>query len=227
MAVTTSSKQPAVEARHLYRFYRAGEEETLALQGVSMSVQPGEFVAVTGPSGSGKSTLLGCLAGIDDPDGGQVYVGGHRISHQPEPARCALRARHIGLMFQAGNLFDHLTVMQNVRLVAALAARPSPLARLRELLVTLGVAGRAGAYPTELSGGERTRAALAVALANDPIVLLADEPAGELDTATESTVLELLRAAAAGGTAVVAASHSSAVAAAASRTLRLADGRLT
>jgi putative ABC transport system ATP-binding protein len=219
-------RTPAIEARNLYRFYRAGEEETLALQGVSLSVQPGEFVAVTGPSGSGKTTLLGCLAGTDDPTGGTVFVGGRRLSHQPESTRCAVRARHIGLMFQSANLFDHLTVTQNLRLVAALASRQRAPGRLSELLGTLGLAGRAHAYPATLSGGERTRAALAVALANDPIVLLADEPTGELDTATEVTVLALLGAAAARGTAIVAASHSRAVAASASRTLVLADGRL-
>jgi putative ABC transport system ATP-binding protein len=101
---------PALEARSLYRFYRAGDEETLALQGVSLTVHGGEFVAVTGPSGSGKSTVLACLAGMDDPDGGSVRIAGQRISHRPEPKRARIRARHIGMLFQNANLLEHLTV---------------------------------------------------------------------------------------------------------------------
>jgi putative ABC transport system ATP-binding protein len=215
---------PALEARSLYRFYRAGDEETLALQGVSLTLQPGEFVTVSGPSGSGKSTLLACLAGMDDPDGGSVRIGGQRISHRPEPERARMRARHIGMLFQYSNLLEHLTVAQNLALVRALAQytrgdRP-------DVLTLLGLQPRASAYPSELSGGELARAGLAIALANAPTVLLADEPTGELDTATESVVLELLIAVAAAGTAIVVASHSPAVAAAAARVVRLDDGRV-
>ena len=111
--MTGSSTLPALEARSLYRFYRAGDEETLALQGVSLSVQRGEFVAITGPSGSGKSTLLACLAGMDNPDGGSVDIAGQRISHRSEPEQAGIRARHIGMLFQHLNLFEHLTVAQN------------------------------------------------------------------------------------------------------------------
>ena len=214
-----------VEARSLYRFYRAGEEETLALRGVSFSVRCGEFVAVTGPSGSGKSTLLACLAGMDDPDGGSVHIGEARISHQPDTVRARLRAHHVGMLFQHANLLDHLTVAQNLSLVQHLV-RPARRADLHRLLSSLDLAGRAGAYPGQLSGGELARAGLAVALANTPTVLLADEPTGELDSVTESRVLDLLAAAAARGTAIVVASHSRAVAAAASRMIRLDDGRV-
>jgi putative ABC transport system ATP-binding protein len=219
------SAAAAIEARSLYRFFRAGEEETLALRGVSLSVMPGEFVAIVGPSGSGKSTLLACLAGLDDPDGGSVLVEGLRMSHQPEPARARLRARRIGVLTQSGNLFDHLTVEANLAVAQGLGGRSSRASRM-ELLGSVGLAERAGALPSRLSGGEATRAGLAVALANEPAVVLADEPTGELDGATEATVLELLCGAAGSGVAVLVASHSPAVASAADRVMRLWDGQI-
>ncbi|GAB7072053.1 ABC transporter ATP-binding protein [Mycobacterium hodleri] len=216
---------PALEARSLYRFYRAGEEETLALQGVSLSVEHGEFVAVTGPSGSGKSTLLACLAGMDDPDGGSVRIAGQRISHRPEPVRARIRARHVGMLFQNANLLEHLTVGQNLSLVRSLGGR-GQRAKGPDLLSLLGLSQRAASYPGQLSGGEVARAGLAVTLANAPAVLLADEPTGELDSVTESHVLDLLVEAAGRGTAILVASHSPAIAAAADRVVCLDDGRL-
>jgi putative ABC transport system ATP-binding protein len=215
----------AVEARSVYRFYRAGEEETLALKGVSLTVAPGEFVAVVGPSGSGKSTLLSCIAGMDDPDGGTVLVEGRRISHRPESVRAGIRAQRIGVVAQSENLFEHLTVEANVAFVQALSPNVA-WASPRDLLSTVGLGTRAAAYPGELSGGEAARAALAVALANDPAVVLADEPTGELDTAAEADMLGLLVAAAGRGVAVVVASHSPAVAAVADRVVALYDGRV-
>jgi putative ABC transport system ATP-binding protein len=215
---------PALAARSLYRFYRAGDEETLALQGVSLTVEAGEFVVVTGPSGSGKSTLLACLAGMDDPDGGAVHVAGHRMSHRPERTRTRLRARLVGCLFQQDNLIAHLSLAQNIALAQRLAGRKNA-GRLRALLTGLGLDHRARALPAELSGGELARAGLAVALANRPAVLLADEPTGELDSGTEAQVLALLGDTARDGTAVVVASHSPAVAAAARRVLRLDDGK--
>ena len=215
----------ALDASSLYRFFHAGEEETLALQGVSLTVGRGELVAVVGPSGSGKSTLLACLAGLDEPDGGRVLIEGERLSRRPEPERAALRARRVGVLFQSGNLLDHLTVAENVVLAQQVAGRPNP-GRAAGLLKALGLARRAHARPAELSGGETARAGLAVALANDPAVVLADEPTGELDSASEARVLDLLWAHAAAGGAVVVATHSPAVAAAAARTLHLRDGRV-
>ena len=215
----------AVEARSLYRFYRAGDEETLALQGVSLAVDAGELVVVVGPSGSGKSTLLSCLAGLDDPDGGTVLVEGRRMSHQPEPVRARMRARRIGLLAQSANLFEHLTVDGNLAFVQTMAASPGRPSR-RDLLGLVGLDERARAYPGELSGGEAVRAGMAVALANDPAVVLADEPTGELDSGTEAHILELLVTAARRGAAVVVASHSPAVAAIADRLIRLHDGRV-
>lgn len=231
--MTALAEQPAVdqqpaaaiEARSLYRFFRAGEEETLALQGVSLRLDRGEFVALVGPSGSGKSTLLSCLAGTDEPDGGTVRIGDARLSHQPEPVRARMRGRNVGLLFQSSNLLAHLTVHQNVVLAQRLA-RVAKAASAGSVLDSLSIAARARAYPSQLSGGELARAGLAVALANDPVVLLADEPTGELDHATERAVLDLLRVRAASGVAVLVASHSPAVASAADRVVRLADGRV-
>lgn len=214
-----------LHARDLYRFYRAGEEETLALRGVSLTVSVGEMLAVTGPSGSGKSTLLACLAGLDEPDGGSVYVNGARISHRPEQERSALRARHIGTLFQTANLLQHLTVQRNIELVQRLAGR-----RNRDLAAALiegvGLSRRASARPSELSGGEAVRAGLAVALANDPDVLIADEPTGELDGQTEQGVLRLIRDQADCGKAVVVASHSPAVASMADQLIQLRNGQV-
>jgi putative ABC transport system ATP-binding protein len=215
----------ALDAHSLYRFFRAGDEETLALQGVSLTMRSGELVAVVGPSGSGKSTLLSCLAGIDDPDGGTVRIDGQRLSHQPETVRARLRAQRIGLLFQSANMLQHLTIIQNLRLVQRLAGR-SRRVPADALLDSLGVQARARAYPSQLSGGELARAGLAIALANDPVVLLADEPTGELDLGTERNVLELLHLHARRGVAILIASHSPAVAAAVDRVITMKDGRI-
>ena len=217
-----------LRARELYRFYRVGDEETLALRGVSLAVHGGKLVTVAGPSGSGKSTLLACLAGLDEPDGGSVYIRETRISHRPENERSALRARHIGTLFQSANLLEHLTVRRNLELVQRIAragnragARPS----VDALLDAVGLIRRSGARPSELSGGEAVRAGLAVALANNPDVLVADEPTGELDGKTEADVLRLIRDQADRGTAVIVASHSAAVAAMADEVIQLKDGQ--
>lgn len=218
------SAAPAVEARDVYRFYHAGDEETLALRGVSLAVDPGEVVAVTGPSGSGKSTLLACLAGLDDPDGGTVRIAGETMSRRDELTQAALRARHVGLLFQSNNLVEHLSVAENVRLAQRLRGRQGRR-RVDDLLDSLGLTSRAGSIPPQLSGGELSRAGLAVALANDPSVVLADEPTGELDEASERRVLGLLRRAADDGAAVTVVTHSDAVAAFADTVVALADGR--
>jgi putative ABC transport system ATP-binding protein len=217
---------PSLEARDLYRFYRAGDEETLALRGVSLTVTAGELVAVAGPSGSGKSTLLALLAGLDEPDGGQVRIAGQRMSHRTEAQRTLLRRQFVGVLQQWGNLVEHLDVRDNVTLVQSLRGGNSgPRRSVAELLDQVGLTGRASALPAELSGGELARAGLAVALAGDPRVLIADEPTGELDLTTERRVLSLIREVALDGTAVVVASHSPEVAERADRVLHLADGR--
>lgn len=215
-----------LDAVDLYRFYHAGDDETLALRGVSLHVSPSEIVAVTGPSGSGKSTLLACLAGLDEPDGGSVRVAGTMMSRRPEAERASLRAESLGMLFQTGNLLDHLTVEQNVTLAQRLAGRVDR-ERVASLLDEVGLTDRARARPATLSGGETARAGLAVALANDPAVLLADEPTGELDEVTSVRILQLLRTHADAGAAVVIVTHNSLVAASADREIRLVDGQVS
>jgi len=214
-----------LEAERLYRFYHAGDDETLALRGVSLTVDAGEIVAVTGPSGSGKSTLLGLLAGLDDPDGGTVRVGGERLSRRDEETRARIRARRIGVLYQVVNLVGHLDVTANVRLAQRLAGSRER-APAATVLDAVGLGARARALPRELSGGEVARAGLAVALANDPDLLLCDEPTGELDGATAQRVLTLLRERAAAGAAVVIVTHSDRVAQEADRVMALRDGQV-
>ncbi|GIG63431.1 ABC transporter ATP-binding protein [Longispora fulva] len=212
-----------LQADRLYRFFHTGGEEVLALSGVSLRLAAGERVVVAGESGSGKSTLLACLAGLDEPDGGVVHVAGHRLTGRTEAERARLRAAHLGMVYQYGNLLEHLTVARNIAFVRTLAGR-RPV-DVSDLLESVGLAGRGGAYPAELSGGQAARAGLAVALANDPEVLIADEPTGELDADTEERVLGLLTARAARGIAVLVASHSPVIARTADRVLTLRDGQ--
>ncbi|HEY3398071.1 MAG TPA: ABC transporter ATP-binding protein [Armatimonadota bacterium] len=214
-----------LEAFDLYRFYHIGDDETLALRGVSLRVEAGETVAVRGPSGSGKSTLLSCLAGLDEPDGGYVLLSGRRLTRRSETERAARRAREIGLMLQAGNLFDHLSVEDNLRLPMHLAGRVDAH-RVAELLDLVGLSSRRHAYPRHISGGESARAAIAVALATSPALLLADEPTGEVDAESEERILQLFATFCSGGGAAVIATHSPAIAARASRVVRLLDGRV-
>jgi len=221
----TAAAPPAIEARELYRFYHIGDDETQALRGVSMQVSPGEIVAVVGPSGSGKSTLMACIAGLDEPDGGFVYINGERLTRRDEKARASLRARSIGILLQSGNLFDHLTVRQNVRLKMHLAGQNDD-ARIGEVLELVGISKRGHAYPTQLSGGEASRAGLAVALAPKPPILIADEPTGEVDSETEQRILALFEEHRQNGGAILIVTHSDTIARHADRIIRLQDGKI-
>jgi putative ABC transport system ATP-binding protein len=217
---------PVLTANDLYRFYHAGEDETLALRGVSLAVQAKEMVAVMGPSGSGKSTLLACLAGLDEPDGGYVQVLEHRLTRRPETERSALRAQYIGIMLQIDNLFETLTVEENLLLSMRLAGKVDRR-RLDYLLDFIGLSDRRKELPSHLSGGEEARIALAVALAADPAVLLLDEPTGEVDGETELRIMELISQYCRSGGAAVLVTHSDALARQANRTIRLLDGQVT
>jgi putative ABC transport system ATP-binding protein len=245
----TAGALPLIDGRELYRFYHIGDDETFALRGVSVSVHAGEMVAVVGPSGSGKSTLLACLAGLDEPDGGHVTIAGQRITRRDEATRARLRARWIGMLLQSGNLLEHLSVAQNIRAAQALVVKEPVVKKPRghpesgtgsdagadgrsrpdgqTLLEDVGLGDRSSARPSTLSGGESARAGLAVAMANDPPVLLADEPTGEVDRQAEAQVLELLRGRADRGKAVLVVTHSERVAASADRIVRMVDGRIT
>lgn len=213
-------------AHELYRFYHTGDAETMALRGVSMYIAAGETVVVMGPSGSGKSTLLNCLAGLDEPDGGYVSFLGHRVTRRPEGERAAMRATGLGILLQSGNLFPHLTVSENIQFKMHLAHTVNR-DRLLELLQAVGLADRQHALPGQLSGGEAARAGLAVALSASPVLLIADEPTGEVDAATEAQILHLFANYRDAGGSLLIATHSDAVAAQADRLLRMHDGKLS
>jgi putative ABC transport system ATP-binding protein len=222
---TRRGLMPVVHVDDIYRFFHRGDAEVRALRGVSLEVEAMEFVALVGPSGSGKSTLLACIGGLDEPDGGTVTISRRRVTRRPESEKSNIRADRIGFVVQGENLFDHLTVEENVRLVLGLGGAADH-ARVSRLLVDVGLADRSVAYPAALSGGEKARAALAVALARDPFVLIADEPTAEVDPATEQRILALLRNACLEGHCALVATHSPAVSRMADRVVPLLDGRL-
>ncbi|MBB3594859.1 putative ABC transport system ATP-binding protein [Rhizobium sp. BK529] len=212
-----------LEATELYRFYHAGDDEVVALRGVALTLDAGEFTALRGPSGSGKSTLLACLAGLDEPDGGMVSVLGERMTRRPEPERARLRARHFGMLMQSGNLFEHLTVRANIRLQMEISGRGRS-GEIDDLVGSLGLDGLAEILPAHLSGGEAARAGLAVALAAKPQILLCDEPTAEVDAATEQLVIDRLIEICRSGTAVLVVTHSGALAAQADRMIDIRNG---
>lgn len=214
-----------LEANNIFRFYHTEFEETLALQGVSLSVSPGEMVALMGPSGSGKSTLLACLCGIDEPDGGYVSIDGKRLTRKSEDQRAAVRAGTIGVLMQSGNLIDHLTVRENISLKMWLNHRKDKH-RVNELLELVGLTGRENAYPSQISGGETARAAIAAVMSTEPQILLADEPTSEVDTETERRIIQLFKDFCLDGGAAVIATHSDNLASHANRTIKLHDGRV-
>ena len=213
-----------LEARELYRFYHSGDEEVKALRGVDVHIEPHEMVAFIGPSGSGKSTLLMCLAGLDEPDGGEVFVLGERMTRRDEHFKTALRSRAMGIMLQTNNLFAHLNVTQNVNLAQSVFG-DSDKDWAKAIVERLGIAVRANALPAELSGGERARAALAVALARKPKILILDEPTGEVDANAEAIILDVLHEHCTKGGAVVVATHNEALAKKANRVLPINDGK--
>ncbi|MHB8233023.1 MAG: ABC transporter ATP-binding protein [Solirubrobacteraceae bacterium] len=216
---------PALELHDVFRIYRSGPVETVALRGVDLEIARGEFVAIVGPSGCGKSTLLALAAGLDRPSAGDVRVFGSSLAVLGEPELARYRARGVGVVFQSGNLWETLSAAENVAISLRLAGRDMPRRRALKALQTLGLGGRAGHRVAALSGGEQQRVAIAAAVARGAPLVLADEPTGELDTANERVVLETLRGLPGEHEcAVVVVTHSQAVAAFADRTIQLRDG---
>jgi putative ABC transport system ATP-binding protein len=216
----------AVEFRDVTKIY-PGARETRALDGLSLRVEPGELVAVVGPSGCGKSTLLHLAGGIDRPSRGAVAVDGQDLSRLSETEITLYRRRRVGTVFQFFNLIPALTVMENVRLPLSLDEGRGGAERARELLERVGLPEKAEAFPYELSGGQMQRVAVARALCARPPLLLADEPTGNLDSASGEAVLELLAGLAReSGVTVILATHSLEAARRADRVARLRDGRL-
>ncbi|GAA2401450.1 ABC transporter ATP-binding protein [Actinomadura vinacea] len=213
-------------ARGLRRYYGSGTGLVRAVDDVDLVVAPGETVGIVGPSGCGKSTLLQLLGGLDRPDRGELWLGRRRLDGLSETAAARVRRRGIGFVFQSFHLVDELTARENVELPALLAGTPRRAARRRaeELLGRVGLSGRAGHLPGALSGGQRQRVAVARALANDPGLLLADEPTGNLDSAAATEVLRLFAALRAEGRTVVIVTHDSRVAGTADRLITMRDG---
>ncbi|MFB9181584.1 ABC transporter ATP-binding protein [Dactylosporangium sucinum] len=216
-----------VVLRDVRAVFGTGTRQVTALDGVSVTFERGRFAAVMGPSGSGKSTLLHCAAGLDRPAGGTVTIDGTRLDGLSEDALTRLRRDRIGFVFQAFNLVSALTAEQNVALPMRLAGRRPPATEVTAALDAVGLTGRAGHRPSELSGGEQQRVALARALISRPAVVFADEPTGALDSVTSKQVLQLLRALVdEHGLTVVMVTHDQEAAGYADRIVTLADGRV-
>jgi ABC-type lipoprotein export system ATPase subunit len=219
----------ALQTKALRREYHVGRDTIAALGGVDITIQHSEFVAIMGPSGCGKSTLLNLLGGLDQPSAGEVYLDGHNLAEYDDEQLATLRRQRLGFIFQRHDLFPVLTVRENVEFPLMLGNTPPAerRARAEEILALVGLAGQAEALPEELSGGEQQRVGIARALANQPLILLADEPTGNLDSATSAEILtaltDLTRAS---HLTMVMVTHDPEVASRADRILQLKDGRL-
>ena len=211
------------------RTFRRGPVEVRAVDGVDLRVESSEFIAIEGPSGSGKSTLLQLLGGLERPTSGRLMFAGDELSRRSDPELTRFRARDVGFVFQHFNLIPTLTAKENVQAALAVGSLPSAerSARADELLDSVGLADRAAHLPVNLSGGEQQRVAIARALANSPRVVLADEPTGNLDSATSAEIITLLERLSDDGVAVIVVTHADHVAVRARRRLSMRDGRLT
>ncbi len=222
------SNDPILRVRGLRRTFEAELAPVRALRGVDLDVAPAQFLAIMGPSGCGKSTLLNLVAGLDLADDGEITIDGEVITGQDEDGLARMRRRHIGIVFQFFNLLEGMTALENVVLPAMIAGskRKSAESRARDLLDLLGVGDKADELPAVLSGGQRQRLAIARALANQPTLLLADEPTGALDTEGGQEVLELFRRLHDDGQTILMVTHSDEVAAGADRVVHMRDGRI-
>ena len=208
--------------------FEADQAPVRALRGLDFAMQPGEFVAVMGPSGCGKSTMLNLVAGLDAVDEGEIVLDGERIHEMDEDELARMRRRHIGIVFQFFNLLEGMTVLENVALPAMIAGlkRKPAETRARDLLDLLGLSDKSKQLPGVLSGGQRQRLAIARALANEPTLVLADEPTGALDSDGGQEILELFRRLHADGQTILMVTHDDDVAVAADRIVRMRDGRV-
>jgi putative ABC transport system ATP-binding protein len=217
-----------IRTKDLVKVHHADGTDVHAIRGIDLVVRPGEFVAVMGPSGSGKSTVLHLLAGLVPATSGEIWLRGNRLSELSEADRAVLRRRHVGVVFQFFNLISNMTVADNVELPALLAGASPKQARQRReyLLDELGLSDRADTSPARLSGGQQQRVALARALANEPSLLLADEPTGNLDSTNTRDVVRLLESVHDQGQTILLVTHDARVASAADRVISLFDGMI-
>ena len=223
-----AEREPLLSARNLARVYRVGAQTVEALRGVNLDIRRGDFIAIAGPSGSGKSTLLHLLGLIDSPSAGELRVRGRAAQALGAERRASLRLRTLGFVFQAFNLLQMLTASQNVEIALALAGveRGERRERARQLLESVGLGQRLNHRPVQLSGGERQRVAIARALANQPDVVLADEPTGNLDSRTGGEIVDLLQQLNAAGQTIVMVTHNLEIARRASRLFLMRDGQI-
>ena len=229
MSAAVPAGEPIVDVREVVKVHAPGRPtEVRALDGVSFAVRVGEYVAIVGESGSGKTTLMHVLGGLDRPSSGDVVVAGRSLARTPRRELAAIRARAIGFVFQGFNLLPNLDARENVALAVRYARRGTrdAFARAERVLRDVGLGERMHHRPSALSGGQQQRVAIARALVNEPALVLADEPTGELDSRTAETVMELLGALNARGQTLIVVTHSEAVWRRARRVIRLADGRI-
>jgi putative ABC transport system ATP-binding protein len=225
---TMGANEPVLRASGVRKTFEAEQAPVRALRGLDFEMARGEFVAIMGPSGCGKSTLLNLVAGLDTVDEGEIVLAGERIDQLTEDELARMRRRHIGIVFQFFNLLEGMTVLENVALPAMISGKKRKPAetRARDLLDLLGLADKARQAPGVLSGGQRQRLAIARALANEPTLVLADEPTGALDSAGGQEILELFRRLHADGQTILMVTHDDDVAVAADRIVRMRDGRV-
>jgi putative ABC transport system ATP-binding protein len=224
--IDQSTDNPIISLKDVRKEYQAGRRAVPALAGVDLSIDAGEWVSILGPSGCGKSTLLNLLSGIDKPSTGEVNVLGANLVGMSEERIARWRGNAVGIVFQFFQLMPTLTALENVMLPMQLTSRRANAARARSLLERVGLLHLAGNFPSEMSGGEQQRVAIARALANDPPILLADEPTGNLDSASGELVLDLLGQAWHAGTTLILVTHDRSVARLASRIITMRDGMI-
>jgi putative ABC transport system ATP-binding protein len=224
--MSSPNPPPRIEVRRLVKRLPSGGRMLTILDSVDLSIAAGESVAILGPSGSGKSTLLALMAGLDQPSEGEVLLDGEPIQGLSEDQLALLRRRKVGFVFQSFQLLRNQTALENVLLPLELMRHPSPEPRATELLEQVGLGERGHHYPAQLSGGEQQRVALARAFASRPPILFADEPSGNLDSATGEAVLQLLNELREAGTTLVLVTHDAGVAAGCDHRIHLRDGRV-
>jgi len=219
---------PIIEVRDVWKIYGEGDAQVFALRGVTLSIEKGDFIAIMGPSGSGKSTLMHILGLLDTPTKGKVIIKGKDVSTLSEDERALIRRKTVGFVFQQYNLSPSLNALENVELPMLFAGVPKEQRRKRakELLEMMGLGHRLYHYPNQLSGGQQQRVAIARALANDPEVILADEPTGNLDTKTGERIIELFKDLHRKGKTIVIVTHNPDVASAAEKIVHIRDGKI-
>lgn len=223
-----NTSESVVATHSLNKAYQLGEAEVEVLKDITLTVEKGEFVAVCGPSGSGKTTLLNIISGIDKPTSGKIFVLGENLTVQDENFLAEFRCSHVGFVFQSYNLVSTLTVAENVAFPMEWIRKPTAEieTRVAQLLETVGLQHRAKHFPSQLSGGEQQRVAFARALANDPELILADEPTGNLDKTNSQKITQVLKLLKTEGKTVIVATHDPELMQLADRTVCLEDGRL-